>query len=160
MTLRTFAALSVLPIFAVSILAAQAKPVVAPPRLALRPIPDQGVTRETLPSGLRVVLVHNALAPVVTVELNILAGGNETPDGFPGMAHALEHMAFRGCKGMTADQTAAPHFVQGLGLFSATAIVMGSMIGSGIFIVSAEMSAWLKVAVCQLAWPPPTSTRL
>jgi APA family basic amino acid/polyamine antiporter len=33
-----------------------------------------------------------------------------------------------------------PHFVQGLGLFSATAIVMGSMIGSGIFIVPAEMS--------------------
>ncbi len=31
-------------------------------------------------------------------------------------------------------------FVKGLGLFSATAIVMGSMIGSGIFIVSAEMS--------------------
>ena len=34
----------------------------------------------------------------------------------------------------------APHFVQGMGLFSATAIVMGSMIGSGIFIVSADMS--------------------
>ena len=34
----------------------------------------------------------------------------------------------------------APHFVRGLGLFSATAIVMGSMIGSGIFIVSADMS--------------------
>ena len=29
----------------------------------------------------------------------------------------------------------APHFVRGMGLFSATAIVMGSMIGSGIFIV-------------------------
>ena len=40
------------------------------------------------------------------------------------------------------DQTgpaATPHFVRGMGLFSATAIVMGSMIGSGIFIVSAEM---------------------
>jgi APA family basic amino acid/polyamine antiporter len=37
----------------------------------------------------------------------------------------------------------APQFVQGMGLFSATAIVMGSMIGSGIFIVSADMSrAW------------------
>ena len=33
-----------------------------------------------------------------------------------------------------------PHFVRGMGLFSATAIVMGSMIGSGIFIVSADMS--------------------
>jgi len=47
------------------------------------------------------------LAPVVTVEMNFLVGGNETPAGFPGMAHAQEHMAFRGCTGMTADQTAA-----------------------------------------------------
>ena len=37
----------------------------------------------------------------------------------------------------------APGFVQGMGLFSATAIVMGSMIGSGIFIVSADMSRTL-----------------
>src|ERR1035437_2982585 len=35
---------------------------------------------------------------------------------------------------------AAPHFVRVMGLFFATAIVMGSMIGSGIFIVSADMS--------------------
>jgi APA family basic amino acid/polyamine antiporter len=40
----------------------------------------------------------------------------------------------------SVESSAAPQFVQGMGLFSATAIVMGSMIGSGIFIVSAEMS--------------------
>ncbi len=58
------------------------------------------------------------------------------------------------------DGTSAPQpqFVQGMGLFSATAIVMGSMIGSGIFIVPADMSrllgspalliaAWLVTAV-------------
>src|ERR1700754_2918191 len=55
-------------------------------------------------------------------------------------------------------QENGPGFVQGMGLFSATAIVMGSMIGSGIFIVSADMSralgspalliaAWLVTAV-------------
>jgi APA family basic amino acid/polyamine antiporter len=38
------------------------------------------------------------------------------------------------------SNAAAPQFVRGMGLFSATAIVMGSMIGSGIFIVSADMS--------------------
>ncbi|MGB7281633.1 MAG: pitrilysin family protein [Candidatus Acidiferrum sp.] len=65
------------------------------------------VTRTTLDNGLRVVIVHDPLAPVVTVEENFLAGGNETPAGFPGMAHAQEHMAFRGCAGVTADQTAA-----------------------------------------------------
>jgi zinc protease len=71
------------------------------------PVADRGVVRSTLSNGLRVVLVPNALAPVVTVETNFLVGGDETPPGFPGMAHAQEHMAFRGCTSMTADQTAA-----------------------------------------------------
>jgi zinc protease len=65
------------------------------------------VLRGTLPNGMRVVIIRNTLAPVVTVEMNYLVGGNETPPGFPGMAHAQEHMAFRGCTGMSADQTAA-----------------------------------------------------
>lgn len=56
---------------------------------------------------MRVVIVRDALAPVVTLETNFLVGGDETPQGFPGMAHAEEHMAFRGCTGMSADQTAA-----------------------------------------------------
>jgi zinc protease len=66
-----------------------------------------GVTRATLKNGMQVVIIHNALAPVVTVEANFKVGGDETPVGFPGMAHAQEHMAFRGCTGMSADQTAA-----------------------------------------------------
>src|SRR6202046_4142388 len=46
-----------------------------------------------------------------------------------------------------------PHFVQGMGLFSATAIVMGSMIGSGIFIVPADMSRVLgSPALLIAAW--------
>jgi zinc protease len=72
-----------------------------------KPTGDSEVTRATLDNGLRVVIVRDPLAPVVTVEQNFLAGGNETPAGFPGMAHAQEHMAFRGCSGVTADQIAA-----------------------------------------------------
>ncbi len=46
-----------------------------------------------------------------------------------------------------------PHLVQGMGLFSATAIVMGSMVGSGIFIVSADMSRTLQSpALLIAAW--------
>ena len=63
--------------------------------------------QETLANGMRVIILRNTLAPVVTVEMNFQVGGNETPPGFPGMAHAQEHMAFRGCRGMSADQTAA-----------------------------------------------------
>ena len=67
----------------------------------------EGVTHATLGNGLRVVIVRDPLAPVVTIEQNYLVGANETPPGFPGMAHAQEHMAFRGCAGVTADQIAA-----------------------------------------------------
>src|ERR1017187_5389096 len=67
----------------------------------------QSAVRATLDNGLRVVIVRDPLAPVVTVEENYIAGGNETPAGFPGMAHAQEHMAFRGCAGVTADQISA-----------------------------------------------------
>jgi zinc protease len=65
------------------------------------------VTRETLSNGLQVVIVQDRFAPVVTVQENYLAGADETPAGFPGMAHAQEHMAFRGCAGVSADQIAA-----------------------------------------------------
>src|SRR6202451_1274226 len=65
------------------------------------------VTRATLDNGLRVVIVRDPIAPVVTVEDNILAGGDETPNGFPGMAHAQEHMLFRGCTGLSGPQISA-----------------------------------------------------
>src|SRR6266576_5714155 len=55
--------------------------------------------------------------------------------------------------GDAGSVSTAPQFVQGMGLFSATAIVMGSMIGSGIFIVSAEMSRGLgSPALLIAAW--------
>ena len=51
-----------------------------------------------------------------------------------------------------ATTTRAPGFVRGLNLFDATMVVIGAMIGSGIFIVSADMSrligspGWMLVA--------------
>src|ERR1700732_951249 len=41
-------------------------------------------------------------------------------------------------------QNGTTQLVRSMGLFSATAIVSGSMVGSGIFIVSAEMSRTLQ----------------
>ncbi|MGP8035607.1 MAG: M16 family metallopeptidase [Steroidobacteraceae bacterium] len=67
---------------------------------------DDGVLRATLDNGLRVIVVRNTLAPVVTTSVNYLVGSDEAPPGFPGMAHAEEHMMFRGSPGLTADQLA------------------------------------------------------
>jgi zinc protease len=65
---------------------------------------EQNVLRAELPNGLRVIIVHNSLAPVVTTIINYEVGSDETPPGFPGTAHANEHMMFRGSPGLDASQ--------------------------------------------------------
>ncbi|HEX3431332.1 MAG TPA: pitrilysin family protein [Rhizomicrobium sp.] len=73
------------------------------------PAPQSGngeVLRARLDNGLRVIIVRNTLAPVAATAVNYLVGGDETPAGFPGTAHAQEHMMFRGSPGLSADQLA------------------------------------------------------
>ncbi len=65
------------------------------------------VTRATLPNGLRIVVLRDRLAPVVTTWLNLEAGSDD--EAFTGLAHAQEHMFYRGSKtlgGAAADEIA------------------------------------------------------
>src|SRR5579864_7374918 len=74
---------------------------------AVSAAPAQVVLRATLGNGLRVVIVRDPLAPVVTETVNYLVGSQDAPPGFPGMAHAEEHMvAARANKGLSENQIA------------------------------------------------------
>ena len=62
------------------------------------------VLKATLKNGLQVVIVRNTLAPVISTDLVYLVGSRDDPADVPGMAHAQEHMMFRGTKNLTTAE--------------------------------------------------------
>ncbi len=66
-----------------------------------------GVARATLKNGLKVIVVPNHLSPAVTAVMNYDVGSRSAPKGFPGTAHAQEHMMFRGAKALSGSQISA-----------------------------------------------------
>ncbi len=70
----------------------------------MRKLAATSVTRATLKNGLQIVVLRDPLAPVVSMMMNYEAGADEEP--FTGLAHAQEHMMFRGSKSVSAAQFA------------------------------------------------------
>src|SRR5581483_7926757 len=92
---RSFPALAA-SVLASVLLTAQAP---APP-----PTSTSDVLQATLKNGLHVVIVRNALAPAVATDMTYLVGSRDDAPHFPGMAHAQEHMMFRGTSALSTAQ--------------------------------------------------------
>jgi zinc protease len=74
------------------------------------------VTRATLKNGMQVVVLRDPLAPVVSTWLNYKAGADDEP--ITGLAHAQEHMLFRGSETLSASQFSDTTAITG-GIFNA-----------------------------------------
>ena len=71
---------------------------------AQAPAAAQDAVRETLANGMKVVVLPDDLAPVATTVMTYGVGSDD--DSMPGIAHATEHMMFRGTAGVSAAQLA------------------------------------------------------
>ena len=79
----------------------------ADPKVKLREkLRPPEVTRATLDNGLRVVIVRRPAGPGGHHRGQLSGGFERDAAGFPGTAHAQEHMMFRGSPGLSADQLA------------------------------------------------------
>lgn len=87
----------------VSIVAAIAFALLAPVSAGAQSGPgDAGIFSTTLHNGLRVVVVEDPAAPVVQTSVWYGFGSLEETPGKTGLAHALEHMLFRGTPEISA----------------------------------------------------------
>jgi zinc protease len=68
------------------------------------PIEASSVLKATLGNGMRIVIVRNAIGPVVSTDLTYLVGSRDDPPDVPGMAHAQEHMMFRGTPNLSTSE--------------------------------------------------------
>jgi len=57
---------------------------------------EKKVTEFTLPNGLHFILVERHEAPVVSFQTYVNSGSVDDPGGRTGLAHMMEHMAFKG----------------------------------------------------------------
>ena len=83
--------------------------VAAAPATGLENLEKQ-VQEFTLPNGLRFILVERHDTPIFSFETRVNTGGAQELPGITGIAHMMEHMAFKGTERVGTSVAAAPHF--------------------------------------------------
>ena len=85
-----------------------AQPATAWPQAASDLQPDPAVRYGTLPNGMKFAVMHNATPTgQVAIRFRIEAGSRDEDDDQRGLAHFLEHMAFRGSTHFAEDDMVA-----------------------------------------------------
>ncbi len=67
----------------------------------------ENVRKYTLENGMRVIMVVRDFAPVIDFNLTFNVGGVDEPPGLGGVAHMVEHMAFKGTRSIGSYDVAA-----------------------------------------------------
>jgi zinc protease len=57
-----------------------------------------GITKQTLDNGMDVIVIHNPVVPLVTIEFNIKNGAFTEAPEYDGLSHLYEHMFFKANK--------------------------------------------------------------
>ena len=72
--------------------------------LAIAPLAHAEIVDQTLDNGMRVIVKVDRRAPVVVSQVWYRAGSTDEFNGTTGVAHALEHMMFKGTKDVPAGE--------------------------------------------------------
>lgn len=65
---------------------------------SLKLFPEEAITEVRLSNGMVFLLMNHGATPVFSAYIRVRVGGMDEPKGLSGLAHVIEHMAFKGTK--------------------------------------------------------------
>jgi predicted Zn-dependent peptidase len=68
---------------------------------------ESRIVEETLPNGMRVIVLPRRQSPTVSLAMQFLVGSAQEAEGASGLAHLLEHMLFKGTRSLGTRDWAA-----------------------------------------------------
>lgn len=120
----------------------------------------ENVREYTLSNGMRVIMVVRDFAPVIDFNLTFNVGGVDEPPGLGGVAHMVEHMAFKGTRSIGSYDIDAEQAALDRLEIAANALVIARDAGAtGEALVSFEQDfAEAQAAAQELASPNALDT--